>query len=131
MNYCATTRPIFKIAISVADVSSMCHCQFHFQSTQNFESHLSLKVHFLETNKVRYFRGRVTNFNQSEARKQCFLAFYWLKFETILRKYRTLQYYYLLFNERIRYLQVIMIEDPIRNYSVTNIISPLLKVICR
>ena len=40
-------------------------------------------------NRVRYFRGRVTNFHQSEARKHCFLAFDWLKFETLPRKYRT------------------------------------------
>ena len=39
----------------------------------------------------RYFRGRVTNFNQSEARKQCFFASDWLEFETLPdRKYRTL-----------------------------------------
>ena len=30
-------------------------------------------------NGVRYFRGRVSNFNQSEARKHCFLASNWLK----------------------------------------------------
>ena len=29
--------------------------------------------------RVRYFRGRVSNFNQSEARKLCFLASDWLK----------------------------------------------------
>ena len=43
-------------------------------------------------NRVRYFRGRVTNLNQSEARQQCFLASDWLKFETLTRKYRTLYY---------------------------------------
>ena len=41
-------------------------------------------------NRVRYFRGRVSYFNQSESRKQCFLASDWLKFETLPRKYRTL-----------------------------------------
>ena len=40
--------------------------------------------------RVRYFRGRVTNFNQSEARKHSFLASDWLKFVTLPRKYRTL-----------------------------------------
>ena len=40
--------------------------------------------------RVRYYRGRVSNLNQSEARKQCFLASYWLKFETLPRKFRTL-----------------------------------------
>ena len=40
--------------------------------------------------RVRYFRGRVSNFNQSEARKHCFLASDWLTFETLPRKYRTL-----------------------------------------
>ena len=41
-------------------------------------------------NRVRYFRGRVSNFNQSEERKQCFLPSDWLKFETLPREYRTL-----------------------------------------
>ena len=41
--------------------------------------------------RVRNFRGRVSIFNQSEARKQCFLASDWLKFETLPRKFRTLK----------------------------------------
>ena len=45
--------------------------------------------------RVRNFRGRVSYFNQSEARKGCFLASDWLKYETLPRKFRTL---YLLFN---------------------------------
>ena len=40
--------------------------------------------------RVRNFRGRVSNFNQSEARKECFLASDWLKFETLPQKFRTL-----------------------------------------
>ena len=40
--------------------------------------------------RVRNFRGRVSNFNQSGARKQRFLASDWLKFVTLPRKYRTL-----------------------------------------
>ena len=36
------------------------------------------------------FCGRVSNFLQSEARKQCFLASDWLKFETLPQKYPTL-----------------------------------------
>ena len=44
----------------------------------------------VNTFRLRYFRGRVSNLNQSEARKQCFLASDWLKFETLPRKYRTL-----------------------------------------
>ena len=39
----------------------------------------------LSVNRVRYFRGRVSNFNQSEARKHCFLASDWSKFETLPR----------------------------------------------
>ena len=39
---------------------------------------------------IRYYRGRVTIFNQSEARKHCSLPSDWLKFETLPRKYRTL-----------------------------------------
>ena len=38
----------------------------------------------------RNYRGRVSNFDQSEARKQCFLASDWLKFETLPRQFRTL-----------------------------------------
>ena len=41
-------------------------------------------------NRVRYFRGRVTNFNRSEARKHLLLASDWSIFETLPRKYRTL-----------------------------------------
>ena len=41
-------------------------------------------------NNARYFWGRVSNFNQSEARMHCFLVSDWLKFETIPRKYRIL-----------------------------------------
>ena len=41
-------------------------------------------------NRARYFRGIVSNFDQSEGRKHCFLAFDWLKFVTLPRKYRTL-----------------------------------------
>ena len=40
--------------------------------------------------RVRYFWGRITNFNQSEARKHCFFVSDWLKYETLPRKYRTL-----------------------------------------
>ena len=40
--------------------------------------------------RVRYFRGRVSNFNKSEAGKHCFLAPDRLKFDTLPRKYRTL-----------------------------------------
>ena len=35
--------------------------------------------------RVRNYRGRVSNFNQSEARKHCFLASDWSKFETLPR----------------------------------------------
>ena len=35
--------------------------------------------------RVRNYRGKVTNFNQSEARKHCFLASDWSKFETLPR----------------------------------------------
>ena len=45
---------------------------------------------FLENFRVRYYRGKVSNFNQSEARKHCFLASDWLTFENLPRKYRTL-----------------------------------------
>ena len=36
------------------------------------------------------YKARYYNFDQSEARKHCFLATDWLKFETLPRKYRTL-----------------------------------------
>ena len=38
------------------------------------------------SHRVWYFRGRVTDFNQSEARKHYFLAPDWSKFETLPRK---------------------------------------------
>ena len=38
--------------------------------------------------RVRYYWGRVSNFNQSEAIKHCFLASDWLRFVTLPRKYR-------------------------------------------
>ena len=44
------------------------------------------------SNRVRYFEGRVSYFNLSEVRKQCFLASDWLKYETLPRNYRTLSY---------------------------------------
>ena len=45
--------------------------------------------------RVRNFRGRVTNFDQSEARKHCFLDSDWSKFVTLPRKFRTLYPQYL------------------------------------
>ena len=47
-------------------------------------------VNFITKDRGRYFRGRISNFNQSEAREHCFLASDWLKSETLPRKYRTL-----------------------------------------
>ena len=43
-------------------------------------------------NRVRYYRGRVSNFDQTESRKHCFLASDWLKFETLPRLYRREEY---------------------------------------
>ena len=40
---------------------------------------------FRRANRVRNYRGRVSNFNQSEARKHCFLVSDWSKFETLPR----------------------------------------------
>ena len=50
----------------------------------------SSEVSFVLNYRVRNYWGRVTNFNQSEARTHCFLASDWLKFETLPRKFRTL-----------------------------------------
>ena len=50
---------------------------------------LNLYLFSFSTNEVRYFRGTVLNFNQPEARKQCYLAFHWLKFGTLPQNYRT------------------------------------------
>ena len=49
---------------------------------------MSLENSYLCT--VRFFRGRVPNFNQSEGREQYFLASDWLKSETLPRNYRAL-----------------------------------------
>ena len=40
--------------------------------------------------RVQYFWGRVSNFNHSEARKQCYLPSDWLKLWTLPRKYCSL-----------------------------------------
>ena len=52
-----------------------------------------MHVHFRYLSRMDslYYRLRVSNFNLSESRKQCFLASDWLKFETLPRKYPTLQ----------------------------------------
>ena len=61
-------------------------------SSDGAEMVIRSQLQFGATTRVRNFRGRVSNFNQSEARKQCFLASDWLKFETLPRKFRTLFY---------------------------------------
>ena len=58
--------------------------------TRFFDKMMSDAIHNCETYRVRYYRGRVSYFNQSEARKGCFLASDWLKYETLPRKFRTL-----------------------------------------
>ena len=55
-----------------------------------YQSFLLSNGYIYRTYRVRNFRGRVSYFNQSEARKQCFLASDWLKYETLPRKFRTL-----------------------------------------
>ena len=50
----------------------------------------SVRVYLDIIHIVRYYRGKVSKFNQSEAREHCFLASDWLKVETLPRKYRTL-----------------------------------------
>ena len=42
---------------------------------------ITVSLVYLWMNRVRNYRGRVSNFNQSEARKHCFLASDWSKFE--------------------------------------------------
>ena len=59
---------------------------------------------FQTTNRVRNFRGRVSNFNQSDARKQCVLASDWLKFVTLPRKCHTLFVEKILFE----FLQIVL-----------------------
>ena len=56
----------------------------------NNKRYLSLQIRVLVWYRVRNFRIRVTNFNQSEARTRCFLASDWLNFETLPRKFRIL-----------------------------------------
>ena len=70
--------------------------------------------------RVRYFRGRVSNFDQSESRKHSFLASDWLKFETLPRKYRTLYLdtYKLKFLERCGTVSLI-IQLTRANYELT------------
>ena len=74
-------------------MTTFCHdltsFLFKFRILKYFRLDLaaSSKLREESTNRVRYFRGRVSNFNQSEARKQCFLASHWSKYETLPRKF--------------------------------------------
>ena len=45
---------------------------------------------YLQTNRIRYFRENVPNFNQLQARKHSFLASDWLRFGNLHQKYRIL-----------------------------------------
>ena len=54
----------------------------------NFDS--SPQLNELLKYRARYYRGRVSNLNQSEARKTVFLDSDWSKLETLARLYRTL-----------------------------------------
>ena len=40
-------------------------------------------IQYSISNRVEFFWGKVENFNQSEARKHCFTASDWFKFETL------------------------------------------------
>ena len=51
---------------------------------------LSLFVWLCNVYRVRYWWGRVLFFNQSEARKQCFKVYDWLRYGTLPHQYRTL-----------------------------------------
>ena len=74
-----------------------CHymvCQTHFSMTAPYsDMTLYSPCHYLVLSlysagipyRIRIYRGRVTNFDQSEARKQCVLASDWSKFETLPR----------------------------------------------
>ena len=70
----------------VSNLLQFCTIQLYSSSTSSLFYHC---LHLLYCNRVRYFRGKVSNFNQSEARKHCFLASDRLKFETLPQKYRT------------------------------------------
>ena len=61
------------------------NCEEILYGTTDSETSIEIEIY-----RVRYFRGRISNFNQSEARKHCFLVSDWLKFETLPRKYLTL-----------------------------------------
>ena len=64
-------------------------------STKVFRSWTSRLVwiyFYLQFHRVGYYWGRVSNFNQAESRKQCFIASDWLKFETLPLKYHTLYF---------------------------------------
>ena len=52
-------------------------------STQDTLTDILEKVSLFPSNRVRNFRGRVSYFNQSEARKYPVLASDWLKYETL------------------------------------------------
>ena len=80
----------------IVEVASFLHVTLKVGGTKYTAICIFFTQNVAEKNRVRYFRGRVSYFNQSKARKRCFLAFDWLKFETLPRKYRTL--YFTLFS---------------------------------
>ena len=68
--------------VTIQDAQVIYHYIFTaFHVCLKFQNFIILKV-YAEV----YFRGRVPNFNQSGTRMHCFLAFDWLKFETLPTK---------------------------------------------
>ena len=55
---------------------------FRFRELERSERGLET---YIECFRIRYYRGRVSNFDQSESRKHCFLASDRLKFVTLPR----------------------------------------------
>ena len=87
MEYCCW----FIVIDTLSDIIITDITYFHAGdlSVNNYVKKMSVKLMSVN-NRVRYYRGRVSNCDQSEARKQCFLDSDWSKFETLPRKFRTL-----------------------------------------
>ena len=94
LNLCVfdETHPILQaISLSLVQTTSFRKlCYILVSMFVDVSTTLGTSIEIIQVYSVRYFRGRVSNFNQSEARKHSFIASDRLKFETLSRKYRTL-----------------------------------------
>ena len=94
-HYVESTKE-FKKLLSASGIKKVCFDGFQihislidaWQKFYQYSTSCSIRSNMvLNTYKVKKFRGRVSHFNQSGARKQSFLTSDWLKCETLPRKF--------------------------------------------